>query len=106
MLGLMFYEGQDVPQDYAEAVQWFQKAAEQGDGDSQLKMGVMYTNGQGVVQDYVQAHKWLSLAASRFSASEAEERDLAVQYRHRVAAEMTLAQIAEAQKFAREWQPK
>jgi TPR repeat protein len=29
-LGLMYYLGQGVPQDYAEAIGWFRKAADQG----------------------------------------------------------------------------
>ena len=66
----------------------------------------MYLNGHGVPQDYVQAHKWINLAASRFTASETENRDKAVKNRDIVAAKMTLAQIAEAQKLAREWKPK
>ena len=57
-------------------------------------------------QDFVQAHKWWNLAASRFDASEKEYRDQAVRNRDLVAARMTPAQIAEAQKLAREWKPK
>jgi TPR repeat protein len=51
---------------------------------------------QGVPQDYVIAHMWLSLAAAggNFTA----ERDF-------IAAKMTPAQVAEAQKLAREWKP-
>jgi TPR repeat protein len=66
----------------------------------------MYDKGQGVPQDYVQAHMWYNLAASRFSASEAEGRNSAVEFRDLTAALMTPAQIAEAQKLAREWKPK
>ena len=29
-LGLMYYNGQDVHQDYAEAVKWYRQAADQG----------------------------------------------------------------------------
>ena len=35
-------------QDYAEAVRWFRKAAEQGDADAQFNLGRMYYEGQGV----------------------------------------------------------
>ncbi len=45
-------------------------------------------------------------AASRFSTSEAEKRDQAVKDRDVVASKMTPAQIAEAQRLAREWKPK
>ena len=33
-LGLMYREGQGVPQDYKTAVKWYQRAAEQGDAGS------------------------------------------------------------------------
>ena len=47
-LGLMYANGQGVPQDYAEAVKWFRLAAEQGDvytqhkgdADAQLQRGI------------------------------------------------------------------
>lgn len=56
-LGVMYDNGQGVPQDYAEAVKWYRKAAAQGDAQAQNNLGVRYDNGQGVPQDYVQAHK-------------------------------------------------
>ncbi len=105
-LGVMYDNGQGVPQDYAEAVMWYRKAAEQGVAAAQLNLGVRYDNGRGVPQDYVQAHMWFNLAAARFLASETENRETAVRNRDRVAAKMTVAQIAEAQRLAREWKPK
>jgi len=106
MLGLKYYHGLGVPQDYAEAVKWYRLAAEQGNAAAQFILGVAYNHGQGVPQDYVQAHMWFNLAASRFASSEAAERTKAVANRDHVAARMTPAQIAEAQQRAREWQPK
>jgi len=105
-LGQMYREGKGVLQDYAEAVKWYRKAAEQGDAQAQYNLGTMYFNRQGVSPDYVLAHMWFNLAASRFPASEGEHRDMAVRNRDRVASEMTPAQIAEAQRLAREWKPK
>jgi len=104
-LGSMYLSGQGVPQDYAEAVKWYRKAADQGFAPAQYNLGLMYDNGQGVPQDYVQAHKWLNLAVSRYPASDKENRDRAVRVRDRTAAKMTPAQIAEAQRLAREWKP-
>ena len=101
----MYATGEGVPQDNTEAVRWFRQAAEQGDATAQVALGLMYDQGEGVPQDYVQAHKWVNLAASRFSSAERELRDMAVQARNRVASKMTPAQIAEAQRLAREWQP-
>ena len=105
-LGVMYDNGQGVLQDYTEAVTWFRKAADQGHAPAQADLGVMYAHGQGVPQDYVQAHKWFNLAAARLPASDAEMRNLAVKERDAVAAKMTPAQIAEAERLAREWRPK
>ncbi len=105
-LGFMFRNGQGVPQDYAEAVKWYRLAAEQGYANAQFNLGLMYADGQGVPQDYVQAHMRLNLAASQFSAPGAGHLDRAVRDRDVVASRMTPAQIAEAQRLAREWKPK
>jgi TPR repeat protein len=40
--------GLGVAQDYAKAVRWYRKAAEQG--DAQAKLGFMYHEGQGVAR--------------------------------------------------------
>ncbi len=53
-----------MPQNYAEAVKGYKKAAEQGQVDAQYNLGVMYALGMGVPQDYVQAHMWFNLAAA------------------------------------------
>ncbi len=104
-LGLMYANGQGVPQDYTQAIKWFRLAAEQGYASAQYHLGLMYATGEGVPQDYVEAHKWLNLAAARFSASEKEDRQKAVNNRDVVAGIMTPAQVAEAQRLAREWKP-
>jgi TPR repeat protein len=58
----------------------------------------MYNNGQGVPQDYVLTHMWFNLSAAQGDQAAAKNRD-------DVAKLMTPAQIAEAQKLAREWRP-
>ena len=90
--------------DYATALQEFKPLAEQGDADAQFNLGVMYQKGRGVPQDYVQAHMWSNLAASRLSPG--SDRDMAVKNRDIIAVIMTPAQLAEAQRLAREWKPK
>ena len=64
-LGLMYGEGQGVPQDYAKAVGWYHKAAEQGYAKAQNNLGFMYRNGRGVPQDYAEAVKWFRKAAEQ-----------------------------------------
>ena len=109
-LGVLYHRGHGVMQNYAEAVRWYREAADQGDPDAQLNLGVMYYESKGVPQDYIQSHMWFNLAAARYSATVAgatsETRNTAVNNRDQVAAKMTPAQIAEAQKLAREWKPR
>jgi TPR repeat protein len=95
-IGVMYDNGQGVPQDYKQALTWFRKAADQGDAVAQYNLGVMYGNGQGVPQDDIQAHMWWSLAAVSGNENAIKNRD-------KVAEKMTPAQIADAQKLAREW---
>ena len=102
-LGVMYVNGEGVPEDDREAVRWFRLAAEQGDASAQFNLGVAYYNGEGVPQDYVQAHKWFNIAAS--SAEADDRRETFVGSRNSVAALMTPRQIAEAQRLAREWRP-
>ena len=45
-----------MPQDDAQAVKWFRRAAEQGDAFGQNNMGWAYTHGRGVPQDYLVPH--------------------------------------------------
>ena len=51
----MYAKGEGVPENDAEAVKWFRKAAEQGDADAQYNLGVMYANGEGVLKDEAEA---------------------------------------------------
>ena len=71
-LGVMYVNGNGVPQDYEQAVKWFTKAAEQGDAFSQANLGVMYVNGNGVAQDYKLAAKWYKKAAEQGHAQAQE----------------------------------
>ena len=68
---------------------------------AQHNLGFMYEKGHTVPQDYVEAHKWYNLAASRTYGK--KTRNLAIKNRDRIAAKMTPAQIAEAQKLANQW---
>jgi hypothetical protein len=50
-LGDMYLNGQGVAQDYAEAVKWVRKSADQGYSVAQARLGYMYLNGKGITQD-------------------------------------------------------
>ncbi len=100
----MYEKGSGIPQDYAEAAKWYRLAAEQRHAYSQATLASMYFKGMGVARDVVLAHMWLNLAAVRFPPG--EDRKLAVRDRDRIQQRMTPAEVAEAQRFAREWKPK
>ena len=95
LLGEQYYFGGGVLQDYKEAAKWLTLSAEQGNVFAHYLLGIMYENGEGVIQDYVYAHMWWNIAASNGSEDAQTNRDI-------IAKQMTQAQIAEAQKLARE----
>jgi len=64
-LGLIYANGQGVPQDYKEAGKWWELSAEQGNADAQCNLGVMYYEGQGVPEDHEEAVRWWRLAAGQ-----------------------------------------
>ncbi len=98
-LGVMYENGLGVSQDFTTAVSWYRRAADQGNTGAQLNLGIMFDNGWGVAQNHVIALMWFSLAAAMGDRDAARSRDIA-------AAKMTPAQLAEAQRLAREWEPK
>ena len=67
-----------------------------GSPDALYQLGLMYAAGREVTTDLVAAHKWLNIAASRGNLD-------ARRMRTELAAEMTRAEIMEAQKQARAW---
>jgi TPR repeat protein len=64
--------------------------------DMMFELGMMYSSGRSVPADLVIAHKWFNLAAMKGSAE-------AIRLRREIAAEMTDAQIGQAQRAARDW---
>jgi TPR repeat protein len=97
-LGFAYDQGLGVPQNYVEAAKWYRKAAEQGHTSAQYNLGLAYEQGLGVPQDRVLAHMWLNLSAI--------DGGIAKKARDKLATSMTADEIAEAQRMAREWEPK
>ena len=95
-MGAAYATGDDVPQDYAEAVRWFSMAAEQGHVVSQATLGAYYWAGRGVPQDQVKAYFWSVLAQA--GGDEASKYRVSV-----LASRMTRAQVAAAQQQANDW---
>jgi TPR repeat protein len=55
--------------DYAEAAQWYLKAAEQNHALAQFHLGIMYLKGQGVPRDQTLSQMWMRRAAELGDAS-------------------------------------
>lgn len=82
-LGAMYHVGKEVPQDVAEAFNWYRKAAEQGGTFYQLALGIIYENGQGVPKNVAEAVKWYRKAAEQ--GEEAAQRSLGKMFAERKA---------------------
>ena len=72
------------------------EAAEMGKAEALYDLGILYSIGHGVEQDNIEAHKWFNLAAMRGMISAQIDRA-------EVAVTMTMGEISEAQRKAREW---
>ncbi len=91
----MYEEGEVVPRDYANAAMWYKKAAEQvpdrgGASVARNSLGFLYMDGLGVPRDRVTAYMYFALSNSASNMEWA-------------ASNMTIPQVAEAQRRAKEW---
>jgi TPR repeat protein len=65
-------------------------------GDMLFELGMMYSVGRDAPVDLVSAHKWFNLAAVKGNAE-------AIRLRREIANQMSEAEIAAAQRAARDW---
>ncbi|MDO5652357.1 MAG: tetratricopeptide repeat protein [Moraxella sp.] len=56
-LGLMYYNGYGVPQDYAQAREWIMEAANRDNAKAQYNLGLMFEHGLGVCQSRANAKR-------------------------------------------------
>lgn len=91
-LGWLYLEGNGVPQDLQQGINWYTRSAEQGYAFAQTALGRLYEQGRGVPQSLPMAFMWYSIAASTWDKTAARDKD-------RVAAQMSHAQLAEGQKL-------
>ena len=73
LLGTMYLEGENdlgIEQDYAKALEWYKKAANQDPlGIFQFGLGLVYAEGRGVEQDDAKALEWFRKAAAHDNAA-------------------------------------
>jgi hypothetical protein len=95
-LGARYATGDEVKQDYSEALRWFSMAAEQGHVGAQATLGAYYWAGRGVPTDLSKAYFWSILAQAGGDAGS----------KYRIAVltpRMSRAQIMDAQQQADDW---
>jgi len=63
--GDRYYYGEGVEKDFSQAVQWYEKAAQQGYAEGQYYLGYCYYEGEGVLKDFEQAAQWYEKAAEQ-----------------------------------------
>lgn len=68
VLGWCYSEGKGVPQNQAEAVRWYSKAANQGNASGQSRLGFHYICGLGVEKNEKEGAKWLMRSAIQGNA--------------------------------------
>ena len=79
-IGLRYFNGDSVAQDYAKTIDCFRQAAEQGNAAAQCNLGECYYYGRGVRQDYTQAVNWYRKAAEQGHAD--AQNSLGYSYRY------------------------
>ena len=99
MLGQALLTGDLGATDDAEAVQWLQRAADQGHGLAQRDLGWLYELGRGVDQDTLEAFFWYSLASRQDSGRARLRRDA-------LAATLTADQQEAVLARLRGWRPR
>ena len=95
-MGARYATGEEVAQDYPQALSWFSKAAEQGNVAAQATLGAYYWAGRGVPQDLSKAYYWAILA--RAGGDEGSKYRVAL-----LASRLSRAQILAEQKRAEDW---
>lgn len=63
--GAAYYDGNNVPQDYAKAFPLIQESANKGNSNAQYTLGYMYLNGNGVSKDLNHAFYWFKKSADQ-----------------------------------------
>ena len=64
-LGVLYYSGQGVSEDFKKAIYWFEKAAYRGHVGAQYELGWMYYYGRGVSKNVKKARYWFEKAAEQ-----------------------------------------
>jgi GAF domain/Sel1 repeat/PilZ domain len=95
-MGVRYHNGEDVPRDDVQAMQWFLRAADQGHVTAQATLGAYYWAGRGVPQDLSKAYFWSALALAEGDENSKSRLE-------GLASQMTRTQISAARQQAEVW---
>ncbi|WP_167470039.1 tetratricopeptide repeat protein [Vreelandella andesensis] len=95
-LGIMYENGQGVPQNHAEAAKWYKKAAVQGSSNGQFYLSLLYKSGLGVPFSPTMAYVLESLSAAQGHKIACKNRNLSLEKLER-------NQVSEGQKITLSW---
>lgn len=99
-IGLCYKNGEGVPQNFTEAISWFEKAMGQGSIDAMLELGLAYDDNGLTTPDYAKAVGYYAEAYSAGSAHGAYCLGTMYEHGHGVAEDM--AKAFELYKYAGE----
>jgi GAF domain/Sel1 repeat/PilZ domain len=95
-MGVRYHNGEGVPRDDTQAMQWFLRAAEQGHVIAQATLGAYYWAGRGVPQDLSKAYFWSALALAEGDENSKSRLE-------GLASQMTQTQVSAARQQAEVW---
>lgn len=64
-VGILYENGQGVPQDFRQAAEWYRKGADQGYSEAQNNLASLYLAGSGMPANIEEGVKWLRAAATQ-----------------------------------------
>lgn len=98
-IGQIIGEDHFAKQEYAEAIEYLKKPAENGDIDAQVLLAQSYFRGK-LKQDYAEAFKWFKLAFDR--GDERAQVDLGIFYYHGIGMKKNYAEAFKLWKLSAE----
>jgi len=64
-LAFEYWEGENLKQDFSEALKWWKLSASKGFAKASFNLGAMYFNGNGVPVDYKKSYYYLNLSIKK-----------------------------------------
>jgi len=95
-LGVRYWSGNQVQQDYAQAVRWFTLSGEQGNVAAESMLSDCFRTGRGVAADSAKAYYWALLAQAGGDTASSSRLTL-------LASQLNASQIADTEKKAGDW---